>query len=61
MKHSKPHRLRDYAIKSLTLTFGLARFMQLAFASDASLGVTSSPTGAEVIIDDVSTNSRSRT
>ncbi len=61
MKHSKPHRLRDYAIKSLTLTFGLVRFMQLAFASDASLEVTSSPTGAEVIIDDVSTNSRSRT
>jgi len=61
MKHSKPHRLRDYAIKSLTLTFGLVRFMQPAFASDASLEVTSSPTGAEVIIDDVSTNSRSRT
>ena len=57
MKHSKPHRLRDYAIKSLTLTFGLVRFMQLAFASDASLEGTFSPTGAEVIIDDVSTNS----
>ncbi len=61
MKHSKPHRLRDYAINFLTLTFGLVRFMQLAFASDASLEVTSSPTGGEVIIDDVSTNSRSRT
>ena len=61
MKHSKPHRLRHHVIKFLTLTFGLVRFVQLAFASDGSLEVTPSPTGAEVIIDSVSTYSRSRT
>ena len=61
MKCSKPHWLRDHVIKFLTLTFGLVRFMQLAFAANGSLKVTSFPTGAEVIIDGVSTNSRSWT
>ncbi len=61
MKRSEPHRLRDHVIKFPTLTSGLIRIMQPAFAANGSLKVTSFPTGAEVIIDGLSTNSGSRT
>jgi len=61
MKRSQPHRLRDHVIKFPTFTFGFVRFIQLAFSANGSLKVTSFPSGAEVIIDGVSINSRSRT
>ena len=61
MKRSQPHLLRDHVIKFPTLTLGFVRLMQLAFAVNGSLKVTSLPTGAEVIIDGNPTNSRRRT
>jgi hypothetical protein len=61
MKRSKPHRLQDHVIKFPTLTSGLVCIMQPAFAANGSLKVTSFPTGAEVVVDGVPTNSGSGT
>ncbi len=61
MKRSEPHRLQDHVIRFPTLTLGIVRLRQQAFAANGSLKVTSFPTGAEVIIDGVSTNSGSGT